>query len=89
VLGLLTSVNGHRHRVSLHGLRETLLHQQAQNLGLPLHKIRRSEYSSNEEYEEKMRATLQFFQGLDIHWVAFGDLFLEDVRSYRIEICTR
>ena len=59
VVGLLSSVNGHHHRVSMHGVRETLLHQQAQSLGLPLHKIRLSEYPSNEEYEEKMRATLQ------------------------------
>ncbi|MDE2235581.1 MAG: hypothetical protein KGK44_08555 [Gammaproteobacteria bacterium] len=64
VVGLLTSVNGHHHRVSMHGLRETLWHQQVQSLGLPLHKIRPSEHSSNAEYEEKMRTAMRRFKNM-------------------------
>lgn len=84
ITGLLTSVNEHYGRISMHGVRETLLDAQAQNLGLPLHKLRLSERPSNEEYEQKMRLMLKDFKARGIHRVAFGDLFLEDIRQYRI-----
>lgn len=83
VTGLLTSVNTHYGRVSMHGVRETLLDAQAESIGLPLHKLRLSERPSNEEYEQKMRAALEGFQARGIRHVAFGDLFLEDIRRYR------
>lgn len=83
VTGLLTSVNEHYGRVSMHGVREALLEQQAASLGLPLHKLRLSEHPSNEEYEQKMRAALESFKAKGIGHMAFGDLFLEDIRAYR------
>ncbi len=85
VAGLLTSVNAHYGRISMHGVREDLLDAQAESIGLPLHKIKLSERPSNEEYEQKMRAALESFQAQGIRHVAFGDLFLEDIRQYRIE----
>ena len=83
VQALLTSVNQHYGRISMHGVRETLLDAQAEAIGLPLHKIRLSERSSNEEYEQKLRAALENFKARGIRHVAFGDLFLEDIRRYR------
>lgn len=83
VRGLLTSVNARYQRISMHGVRETLLDAQAESIGLPLHKLRLSERPSNEEYEAKMRAILQAFRARGIRHVAFGDLFLEDIRRYR------
>ncbi|MGB9429125.1 MAG: ATP-binding protein [Gammaproteobacteria bacterium] len=85
VVALLTSVNDHYGRISMHGVRESLLDAQAESIGLPLHKVRLSEHSSNEEYEDKMRAALETFKAQGTRHVAFGDLFLEDIRQYRIK----
>ncbi|MGH8283658.1 MAG: hypothetical protein ACRESE_07405 [Gammaproteobacteria bacterium] len=84
VMGLLTSVNGYYDRISMHGVRTSLLDAQAENIGLPLHMLRLSEHPSNEEYEQKMRAALAGFKAQGIRHVAFGDLFLEDIRQYRM-----
>lgn len=84
LVGLLTSVNDHYARISMHGVRESLLDAQADAIGLPLHKIRLSEKPSNSEYEQKMSSALQVFKSQGIRHVAFGDLFLEDIRQYRL-----
>ena len=84
VCGLLTSVNQHYQRISMHGVRESLLDAQAEAIGLPLYKVRLSERPSNAEYEQQMRATLEQIKAQGIRHVAFGDLFLEDIREYRI-----
>ena len=85
VQALLTSVNQHYGRISMHGVREALLDAQAESIGLPLHKIKLSERPSNEEYEQKMRVALEGFRAGGIRHVAFGDLFLEDIRQYRLD----
>lgn len=85
VVGLLTSVNGHYGRISMHGVREALLDAQAESIGLPLDKVKLSEHPSNEEYEQKMRIALEDFKAQGIRHVAFGDLFLEDIRQYRLD----
>lgn len=85
VRGLLTSVNARYQRISMHGVREALLDAQAESLGLPLYKVMLSEQPSNEEYEQKMRAALEAFKTQGIRHVAFGDLFLDDIRQYRLE----
>ncbi|HKV97699.1 MAG TPA: ATP-binding protein [Gammaproteobacteria bacterium] len=85
VVGLLTSVNGHYGRVSMHGVHEALLNAQAESIGLPLYKVKLSERPSNEEYEQKMRIALEGFKVQGIRHVAFGDLFLEDIRQYRLD----
>ena len=83
VQGLITSINEHYHRISMHGVREALLDAQAKSLGLPLYKVMLSEQPANEEYQQKMRAALEGFKTHGIRHVAFGDLFLEDIRRYR------
>ncbi len=83
VMGLLSTVNREYRRISIHGVRESLLDAQAASLGLPLHKVQLSARSSNEEYESAMGAVLAELKGRGISHVAFGDLFLEDIRHYR------
>lgn len=83
LLGLLTSVNRDYGRISMHGVREALLDAQADAIGLPLHKVWLSARSSNEEYETAMAARLEMFKQQGIRHMAFGDLFLEDIRRYR------
>lgn len=81
--GLLSTVNQDYGRISIHGVRESLLDAQAASLGLPLYKVKLSAKSNNEEYEKVMGAMLVELKGRSIEHVAFGDLFLEDIRRYR------
>ena len=85
IVGLLTSVNEHYGRISMHGVREVLLDAQVESIGLPLHKVKLTERPSNEEYERKMRTALEGFKSQGIRHMAFGDLFLEDIRQYRLD----
>lgn len=79
---LLTTVNKTFGRVSMHGVREELLHAQAEALGFPLLKVEVSE-GSNEEYERQMQEVLLQAKAEGIEHVIFGDIFLEDLRAYR------
>ena len=85
VSALLTTVTQDYERISMHGVRTSLLEQQARALGLPLEKVLISKISSNEEYESQMRTVLEKYQAGGISCVAFGDIFLEDLRTYREE----
>ena len=91
VVALVTTVTAEYERISMHGVRRGLLHQQAQALGLPLEEVLISPRASNEEYEGKMEAALAAararFPGLDA--VVFGDLFLADIRAYRERMLAR
>ena len=83
VMSLLTTITEGYDRVSLHGVRRTLIEQQAQSLGLPLKEVFIPQNCSNQEYESKMRAILTTFRESAVSRVAFGDVFLEEVRKYR------
>jgi uncharacterized protein (TIGR00290 family) len=83
VVALLTTMTRDYDRVSMHGVRRALLEEQAAALGLPLRTVELSGSSSNEEYQERMRHALEEFRSRDVHAVAHGDIFLEDVRRYR------
>jgi uncharacterized protein (TIGR00290 family) len=83
VAGLLTTVNEQFDRVAMHAVRTELLLRQAESLGLPLRLISLPFPCSNEIYEERMRAAIDAAQSDGIKGVAFGDLFLADVRQYR------
>ena len=85
ISALLTTVTEGYNRISMHGVREILLERQAESLGLPLEKIYITRRSSNEEYESKMRDKLTYYQRRGISSVAFGDIFLEDLKKYREE----
>jgi len=83
VAGLLTTVTEDYDRISMHGVRRALLERQAEEAGLPLHVVLIPRECSNEQYEERMTAFLRGIRDAGIRRVAFGDLFLEDLRAYR------
>ncbi|AII53099.1 hypothetical protein N008_14075 [Hymenobacter sp. APR13] len=83
VTDLLTSVNAHYQRVSMHGVRVALLEQQAQRIGLPLTKLELPEMPDMDDYERLMAATLTPLQAHGIQHAVFGDIYLEDLRHYR------
>ena len=83
VAALLTTVTEDYQRISMHGVRRVLLERQAESLGLPLEEIMISRRSSNDEYESKMAEALRRYQAQGASSVAFGDIFLEDLRVYR------
>lgn len=82
VVALLTTLNADYKRVSMHGIREELLEQQAASIGLPLIKMFVRE-GTNAEYENTMAALLLKYKNLGVTKVIFGDIFLEDLRTYR------
>src|SRR5213594_1540930 len=91
VVALVTTVTTGYERISMHGVRRTLLDRQARALGLRLDEVLISPHASNEEYERQMAATLTAARarcaGLDA--VVFGDLFLADIRAYRERMLAR
>jgi uncharacterized protein (TIGR00290 family) len=85
VVGLLTTINDAADRVAMHAVRRELLRVQAEAVGLPLHEVRIPSPCPNEVYEAAMARALQDARAAGVSAVAFGDLFLEDVRRYREE----
>jgi len=83
IAALLTTITEDYDRVSIHGIRQILLERQADSLGFPLEKVFISKNASNEEYEYKMRDVLEKYLSAGVSSVAFGDIFLEQVRKYR------
>ena len=85
VVGLVTAITSGYDRVSIHGVRRPLLQAQAASIGLPLHVIALEPACSNADYETAFRAGLSSARAAhpDCRHIAFGDLFLEDVRKYR------
>ena len=81
--GLLTTTNEAFDRVAMHAVRRELLEAQAVAAGLPLHVVPLPWPCSNERYESIMKAAIAGFVEQGFTHVAFGDLFLEDVRRYR------
>ncbi len=85
VVGLLTTVTREYGRVSMHGVRESILDAQAQAAGLPLHKVEIPSPCPNAVYEQLMGEQMRRLVADGVSRVVFGDLFLEDIRSYREE----
>jgi uncharacterized protein (TIGR00290 family) len=87
VVELLTSVTLEYDRVSIHGVRRALLRAQARSHGLPLAEIVLQPTCSNEQYDAAVAAALAGLRTRhpQLDTIAYGDLFLEDVRRYREE----
>jgi len=85
VVGLLSTVNTACGRVAMHSTRLELLRAQAQAVGLPLHIVPLPWPCSNEVYEAAMRKAIEDALEHGVTHIAFGDLFLEDVRAYRVK----
>ena len=80
---LLTSINERADRVAMHGVRSEVLRAQAEAAGLRLIVVPLPSPCSNEEYERRIGAVVRQAVADGFTHVAFGDLFLEDIRSYR------
>ncbi len=85
VAALLTTVTEDYDRISMHGVRRSLLEQQAAALGISLEKVLIPRDASNEEYEANMAKALAKYSDVGVQSGVFGDIFLEDLRKYREE----
>lgn len=80
---LLTSVNAHHNRVTMHGLRAELLQQQVNAIGIPNGTVELPEHPTNVEYEKLMNEKVKQLKTDGFKYAAFGDIFLEDLKKYR------
>ena len=85
VVALLTTFNGAANRVAMHAVRRELVEAQAERTGLALWTVDLPWPCSNADYEARMRTVCERAVAEKITAVAFGDLFLEDVRAYRVQ----
>jgi uncharacterized protein (TIGR00290 family) len=83
VAHLLTSVNAHYERVSMHGVRLALLEAQASRIGLPLTQLRLAEMPSMDAYDQALLASLTALRNEGVTTAVYGDIFLADLRAYR------
>ena len=83
IIGLLTTFNESNNRVAMHGVRMELVEEQAEAAGIPLWSVPLPFPCSNDEYEARMRVVIERAHREGVTQVAFGDLFLEDIRAYR------
>ncbi len=83
VVGLLTTMNSAVDRVTMHGVRESVLEAQAQACRLPLVKVPLPDPCSDAAYREAMADAIAYARQRGVQAIAFGDLFLTDVRAYR------
>ena len=86
IVALLTTINERFDRVSMHGVRRELVEEQARSIGVPLWIAPLPWPCSNERYEEVMATMCRRAVDAGIDSVVFGDLFLEDVRAYRVRM---
>lgn len=84
VVSLLTTVSKQYERISHHGVRVELLEQQAAAIGIRLHKLYLHQANcSIEDYEAVMKKAMLEYKEKNVRTVAFGDIFLQDLREYR------
>ncbi len=83
VAALLSTVTSDYDRISMHGVRRELLEKQVEATGYPLEKVFITAGGDNAQYEARMREVLSRYRDAGVRKVAFGDLFLEEVRKYR------
>src|SRR5260370_33579482 len=75
--------------MSMHGVRRVLLEKQAASLGTPLHQVLITKGASNQEYETNLIEAVSAYRDRGIDSVVFGDLFLEDIKTYRDQFLAR
>ena len=84
ITALITTFNTEADRVAMHAVRRALVEAQAERTGIPLWAVELPWPCSNLDYEDRMRAVCQRATAEGVTAIAFGDLFLQDVRDYRI-----
>ncbi len=91
VVGLLTTITAGHERISMQGIRVDVLHAQARAAGLPVIEARIPQQADNSRYETSFGHALEQarkrWPGIDT--IAFGDLFLADIKAYREALCAR
>src|SRR5699024_7320304 len=83
ITGLLTNFNASNRRVSMHGIHQRLIEEQARQIGLRLHPLMLPENIGMEDYDSLMQQTLEKQKSLGIQICMFGDILLEDLKTYR------
>ena len=86
---LVTTISRQYRRISMHGVREALLDQQAENIGIPLEKVWLPEVASMEVYDEVVSGKMKELKEKHIEHAIFGDIFLEDLKKWRQEQLAR
>src|ERR1700682_2692517 len=89
IAALLTTVTETYDRISMHGVRRELLVRQAESIGLPLHEVRIPPQCVHSIYEARMEEALRLHYATGVRPVAFGDIFLEDLRAWREKTLAR
>ena len=89
VVALLTTFTRDYERVSMHGVRRELIVQQADSLNIPLTESWIEKGADNASYEAALSTTLKKFQTQGVQTIAFGDLYLEEIRTYRDNLTSR
>lgn len=89
IVGILTTIDATDDRVAVHGVRSSLLTRQAAALGLPLIRVELPYPCPNAAYEARFLDACDSIKAQGIEHIVFGDLFLEDIRTYREEILAR
>jgi uncharacterized protein (TIGR00290 family) len=89
VAALLTTVTRDYDRISMHGVRRMLLEKQAESLGVPLHRVLITKGATNQEYETNLIEAVSKYRDQGIDSIVFGDLFLQDIRTYRDQFLAR
>lgn len=86
LVGLVTTINESAQRVAMHAVRGALLEAQARAAGLPLWRVPIPSPCSNEEYQTRMKTLIERAKAAGVTHMAFGDLYLEDIRQYRVDM---
>jgi uncharacterized protein (TIGR00290 family) len=86
VIGLVTTFSETTDRVPIHGVRRSLVTAQADAVGFPLFPVMLPPSCSNTEYERRLRQAIEGLRGLGATHLAFGDLFLQDIRDFRVRV---
>lgn len=89
VVGLFTTVGSDTHRIPFHNVRIELVRAQAEALGLPLYEVELPARASDVQYEAAIRSALAGLRRVDGLSIAYGDLFLQDIREFREELAAR
>ena len=91
VAGLITTLTSGYERISMQGIRRSVLHAQAAATGLPLIEVEIPPACDNTHYEAAFASGLRVAreQWPGLRQIAFGDLFLQDIRDYRVALCAR
>jgi uncharacterized protein (TIGR00290 family) len=86
VIGLVTTFTETTNRVAMHNVQRSLVMAQADAVGLPLFPVMLPPSCSNAEYERRLRQAIEQARPLGVTHIAFGDLFLQDIRDYRVRL---